>query len=67
MRRYLGSAHETDLDMAKKCIECNVCDHARKRQQGIAFWFVKNVERKICPYCEAYFRVFGRYAHEAIR
>jgi len=54
-----------DKKMAKRCTECPVCMHARKKQRGIAYWLVKNVESGICPYCAAYERVYGRKAHEA--
>ncbi len=51
--------------MAKRCVECPVCRQARKQQKGFAFWFVKNIENGICPYCAAYERVYGKKAHEA--
>ncbi len=54
---------QKDRDMAKKCTECPVCSHARKKQKGIAFWFVKNIEDKFCPYCQAYEKVYGKKAH----
>jgi hypothetical protein len=45
-------------------MECPVCNHARKKQRGIVFWFVKTIEGGLCPYCKAYERVYGRKAHE---
>ncbi len=66
MKRYPDNNAEKDRMMAQKCVQCKACRHARKRQQGLIFWFVKKVEKKICPYCEAYYRVYGRYAHEAL-
>jgi len=57
---------EKDRKLAKICIECPVCKHARKKQRGIAFWFVKTVEGSICPNCKAYERVYGRKAHEPL-
>lgn len=57
---------EKDRQMAAKCGECPVCRHARKKQRGIAFWFVKKVEGRVCPYCKAYEKVYGRKSHEAI-
>ena len=54
-----------DKKMAQRCVECPVCLHARKKQRGIAFWLVKNVESGFCPYCAAYERVYGKKAHEA--
>lgn len=57
---------EKDKEMAKRCVECPLCCHARKKQKGIAFWFVKTIEGSLCPYCKAYERVYGRKAHEPI-
>ena len=53
-----------DRWMAQKCLECQVCKHARKKQKGLAFWFVKKIESRICPFCRAYEKVYGRKAHE---
>ena len=50
--------------MAKVCMNCVVCRQARKKQAGPAFWLVKTVEGRICPFCRAYERVYGRKAHE---
>jgi len=55
---------EKDRAMAKKCLECGVCNHARKKQRGLLFWFVKKVEGSVCPFCKAYEKVYGRKAHE---
>jgi len=52
--------------MAQRCLECQVCSYARKKQRGIVFWFVKTVESGICPFCKAYAKVYGRKAHEPI-
>lgn len=49
---------------AQRCVECKVCKHARKKQRGFAFWFVKTIEGGVCPYCQAYEKVYGRKAHE---
>ncbi len=59
------SAAEKDKQMAERCLTCPVCLHARKKQRGIAYWFVKNIENGLCPYCAAYERVYGKKAHEA--
>ncbi len=56
---------EKDKQMAERCVECPVCTHARRKQRGFAYWFVKTIEGGICPYCAAYERVYGRKAHEA--
>lgn len=57
---------EQDRAKAQKCVECPVCGRARKNQKGLAFWFVKRIEGGLCPYCQAYERVYGRKAHEPI-
>jgi hypothetical protein len=54
---------EKDRQMAKKCLECPACKHARKKQKGFLFWFVKTIEGDLCPYCKAYEKVYGRKAH----
>jgi len=53
-----------DRAMAQKCLECVLCEHARRKQRGFAFWFVKRIEGGVCPFCKAYERVYGRKAHE---
>jgi hypothetical protein len=52
--------------LAKVCANCPVCRRARQRQRGFAFWLVKRVETKLCPFCRAYERVYGRKAHGAL-
>ena len=51
--------------MAQFCVNCPVCSRARKKQRGLAYWFVKTIEDGLCPYCAAYERVYGKKAHEA--
>ena len=57
---------DTDRKLAKFCISCPICRHARKKQQGAAFWFVKKIEGDLCPFCKAYERVYGRKAHQPL-
>ncbi len=57
---------EQDRANAQKCLECPVCSKAREKQKGLAFWFVKFIERGFCPYCKAYEKVYGRKAHEPL-
>ena len=57
---------DKDRKRAKQCLECFACNRARKMQKGFSFWFVKHIENKICPYCKAYEKVYGRKAHEPI-
>lgn len=56
---------EKDRQMAQRCVECPVCKRARKKQKGLAYLFVKNIEGGLCPFCMAYERVYGKKAHEA--
>jgi hypothetical protein len=57
---------DTDRKLAKFCISCPVCRHARKKQEGAAFWFVKKIEGDLCPFCKAYERVYGRKAYQPL-
>jgi Zn ribbon nucleic-acid-binding protein len=57
---------EEDRKLAQKCVECTVCNRARKKQKGLAYWFVKFIEGGLCPMCKAYEKVYGRKAHEPI-
>ena len=57
---------EEDRKKAQVCLACPVCNRARKKQRGIAFWFVKHIEEGFCPNCQAYAKVYGRKAHEPI-
>lgn len=55
-----------DRKMAEFCKTCIVCKRARSKQSGSAFWFVKNIEDRLCPFCRAYERVYGKKAHEKL-
>ena len=57
---------ERDRRMAQKCVECAVCQNARDQQRGFSYWFVKRIENRLCPFCRAYERVYGRKAHEPV-
>jgi hypothetical protein len=59
-----AKVNETDRALAKVCGHCPVCRHARKRQKGAAYRFVRTMEEGLCPFCNAYERVYGRKAHE---
>jgi uncharacterized protein CbrC (UPF0167 family) len=52
--------------MAAACVNCPVCRHARKKQKGPVFLFVRAIEGNLCPFCRAYEKVYGRKAHEPI-
>ncbi len=60
--------HPTSLDriLAKVCMNCPVCRRARRKQSGLAFQLVKQAETKVCPFCRAYERVYGRKAHAPV-
>jgi rubrerythrin len=60
------SITERDRRMAQVCLVCPVCSHARNRQKGISFWFVRKIESNACPFCQAYEKVYGVKAHEKI-
>jgi hypothetical protein len=55
---------DRDRELAQKCVECDLCKSARAEQRGFAYWFVRILERGLCPACKAYERVYGRKAHE---
>jgi hypothetical protein len=57
---------DRDRQMAQCCVVCPVCSHARRKQRGLAFWFVKRIEASVCPFGKAYERVYGRKAHEPV-
>ena len=62
----MESISEKDRKMAQRCLDCKLCTHARAKQKGVAYWFVKKIEGSICPYCKAYEKVYGRKAHEPV-
>jgi len=62
----MKTAVPLDRVLAKVCLNCPVCRHARRSQRGIAFQVVQKIEGRVCPFCRAYERVFGRKAHERI-
>ena len=55
---------DKDRKMAEACLQCTVCRRARQNQRGFCFWLVKHIEDRMCPFCKAYERVYGRKAHE---
>lgn len=55
-----------DLLLAAVCRNCPVCRRARSKQKGAAFWLVQRVEKRVCPFCRAYERVYGRPAHQKV-
>ena len=57
---------ERDRALAKICLACPACRHARRKQRGLAFALVKRVETHVCPFCRAYAKVYGRQSHEPV-
>ena len=57
---------EKDRKKAQGCLDCPVCNRARKKQKGLAYMFVEFLERGLCPNCKAYEKVYGRKAHEPV-
>ena len=57
---------DRDRELAAKCLECLPCKRAREKQRGIAYWFVRTIDVRICPSCKAYERVYGRKAYEPV-
>lgn len=55
-----------DKAMARVCLACPACRRARRKQRGILFWLVRKLERRVCPFCRAYERVYGRKSHEPL-
>jgi hypothetical protein len=51
--------------LAQRSVNCVLCERARRRQAGLAFWLVKTFEG-LCPFCRAYEKVYGRKSHEAV-
>ena len=57
---------EKDRKNAQGCLDCRLCRRAREKKKGIAYFFVKFLERGLCPNCKAYEKVYGRKAHEPV-
>lgn len=57
---------EQERAMARICLECPCGKAARSKQKGLAYDLVKNVTGGLCPFCQAYEKVYGRKAHEPI-
>ena len=57
---------EKDRKNAEICLNCPICNRARKKQRGLVYLFVKYVEGGFCPKCAAFEKVYGHKAHEPI-
>jgi hypothetical protein len=62
----MAMSHEELKAKAKMCLECPICKNGRKNQRGLAYLFVKFVDRKICPACKAFEEITGQRAFEPI-
>lgn len=60
------SANNPTPGLAWICLHCPVCRRARRKQRGLAYWLVRKVEHKTCPFCRAYERAFNRPPHAQI-
>jgi ubiquitin len=61
-----SSVSDKDREMAQVCMSCPMCENARKDQKGFFYSCVKNFAEAMCPYCQAYERVYGCKAHEPV-
>jgi hypothetical protein len=61
-----GNVSNKDREMAQVCMSCPMCKNARKDQSGLMNSCVKIFTESICPFCQAYERVYGRKAHEPV-
>ncbi len=61
-----ANVSDKDRQMAALCIACPMCKNARIDQGGFMNACVKNFTESICPFCQAYERVYGRKAHEPV-
>ncbi len=61
-----ANVSDKDREMAQVCLSCPMCKNARKDQNGFMNACVKNFTEAMCPFCQAYERVYGRKAHEPV-
>ena len=61
-----GTPTRLNRALARVCLNCTVCRRARKKQKGAAYWLTRKVESRLCPFCRAYERVYGRKPHEPL-
>ncbi len=57
---------DKDREMARVCLECPCGKMARLEQQGWLYECVKNFGEAMCPFGQAYEKVYGRKAHEPV-
>ncbi len=66
MKAMEAKVGAVDVALARVCVNCTICRRARRKQRGLAYLLVRQVEERICPFCRAYERVYGRKAHETV-
>jgi hypothetical protein len=59
----MGEITKRQKWMAQRCVKCKLCKYARKKQKGLIFNMVR-LESRICPFCRAYERIYGRRSYE---
>jgi hypothetical protein len=57
-------ATEEEREMARMCLQCPCCKTARLEQKGLVYTCIKNFAEGLCPFCQAYEKVFGLKGHE---
>ena len=58
--------NDEDKRMAQKCVECPLCNYARRKQRGLVFRILLGLENRLCPYGVAYTKVFNRKPHDPL-
>jgi len=59
-----GKPTKMDRALARICHACPACRVARRNPNSLAAKLVRSLEARVCPFCQAYERVYGRKAHE---
>ncbi len=57
---------DKDREMARVCLECPCGKTARQEQKGWVYECVKSFAEAVCPFGQAYEKVYGRKVHEPI-
>jgi len=56
-----------DRSMANICESCPIFQPCEKKATGSGLQFIKTIENRICPFCQAHEKVYGRKAHETVK
>lgn len=57
---------EKDKEMAQICLSCPCCKIALEEQEGLMYSCVKDYAEELCPFGQAYEKVYGRKPHEPV-